>query len=597
MRRARTRAADLGIRALAGLWLIGFAGVAGLAAQEPPPRGEIERVRAAQQAEAMGDIAAAEAILVGMLRERPESLSALLSLDRLLRVQGRDAEALEYVERFLLVDPRSPIAHQLAMRALSTIDRVDELERAQRRWIEATPGIETPYREAARVWEQREDYDRALRVLGEGRQRLGSDVLAWEIGSVHALQGDARRAVDEWSRALGNDAERMQLVQRRLATLPDGGRAITPGLVARLRTAPTTVPRLRAALVLAVEAGLEADATALAQQVYQQLQGDARAEFLLATGRDADASRQPRLAYWAFRALLQLTPNGEESDALRRRVGELALAIGDTATAREAAGAMEASAEPGSVLARQAEARRIELSATPASLDAAIEAYRAFRTRHGEAPEVGRLAGVIGTLALRADRYDDAAAIVDGVRGAGAAHVRARVALRQGDPAAARTAFQSAAAGLAGAEATEVIAYATLLARATPEGARRLGDALARIDAGDVDGALDALTEPDLELRAAERAGLLDHAARLADAEGLAVRAESIRRALIEEHPRVQETPAALLGLARALAQRPDGAAEAAALLERLILEHPRSALVPQARRLLAEVAGRVPTS
>lgn len=591
----RRRASGLGRRFV--MALVGCLVAMPIAAQAPDPRDEMERLRIAQQAEAMGDIAAAEAVLVAMLRERPSSLSALLSVDRLLRAQGRDADALAHIERFLEVDPRSPIGHQLALRALSAMDRVDDLERAERRWIESAPGLETPYREAARVWEGRGDQERALRVLREGRQRIGGDALAWEIGSVHALAGDARRAIDEWNLALADDADRLHLVQRRLATLPNGGGAITPGLIARLRAVPTTVPRMRAALVLAIEAGLEAEATALAQQVYAQIDHGARREFLLATGRDADASRQPRLAYWAYRALLQLTPESDESDALRRRVGELALAAGDTATAREAAVAMEARAEPGSVFARQAEARRIELSATPESLDQAIAALATFRASHPDAPEIGRMAGVIGGLALRAGRYDDAAAIVDGVRGAGAAYVRARVALHAGDPDDARSAFQAAATGLVGGEATEVIAYATLLARATPEGARRLGGALDRLDARDVEGALDALTEPSLELRAAERAGLLDLAARISDAEGLGVRAESIRRALIDEHPRAQEAPAALLGLARALAERPDGQGEARALLERLILDHPRSALVPQARRLLAEIAGQVPAS
>ena len=566
-------------------------------AQSPNQNEEMERLRMAQQAEAAGDVAGAEAILVEMLNRRPGSLSALLSVDRLLRVQGRDEEALVFIERFLEIDPRSPIGHQLALRALSTMDRVDDLLRAERRWIEATPGVETPYREAARVWEARDDFERALRVLREGRQRIGRDALAWEIGNVHALKGDTRDAIEEWSAAIGNEGERFHLVQRRLASLPDGGAAIVPGLIARLRQTPTTTARLRSALTLAIGAGLEEQGMQLAQQVYSLLQHASRPEFLLSTGRDADASRQPRLAYWAYRALLQQMPNGEESDALRRRVGELALAVGDSATARQAAVEMEAAAEPGTVLARQAAARRIELSATPESLDESIEAFRAFKTEHGDVPEVDRLAAVIGGLLLRAGRTDDAAAIVEGGRGGAAAHVRARVALLQGDPAAARTAFQSAATTLVGRQATEVIAFATLLARATPAGARRLGAALGHLDNGAAEAALDALTEPSLELRPDERAGLLDLAARIADAEGLGVRAESARRTLIDEHPRASEAASALLGLARALAERPDGAEEARALLERLILDHPRSALVPQARRLLAEVTQRVPTS
>ena len=589
------RALSVGRWALAAV-LIGLV-PGSLRAQAPNQQQEMERLRMAQQAEASGDVAAAEAILVAMLTERPGSLSALLSVDRLLRMQGRDADALVFIERFLDIDPRSPIGHQLALRALSSMDRVDDLERAERRWIQATPGVETPYREAARVWEGRDDFERALRVLREGRQRLGRDALAWEIGNVHALQGDTRDAIEEWSAAIGADGERFHLVQRRLASLPDGGASIVPGLIARLRQTPTTPTRLRSALTLSIGAGLEEQGMALAQQVYSLIESAARPEFLLATGRDADASRQPRLAYWAYRALLQQMPDGEESDALRRRVGELALAVGDSATAREAAAAMEAAAEPGTVLARQAEARRIELSATPQSLDVSIEAFRAFRTEHGDVPEVDRLAAVIGAIALRAGRMDDASAIVDGVRGGAAAHVRARVLLHQGDAAGARTAFQSAATTLVGRDATAVIAYATLLARATPAGARRLGAALDQLDGGNAERALDALTEPSLELRPDERASLLDLAARIADAEGLGVRAESARRTLIDEHPEAQEAAAALLGLARALAQRPDGAEEARALLQRLILDHPRSALVPQARRLLAEVSGRVPTS
>src|SRR5690606_37382702 len=107
------------------------------------------------------------------------------------------------------------------------------------------------------------------------------------------------------SRAIGDDADRFHLVERRLASLPDGGASIVPGLIARLRETPTTPPRLRSALALAIGAGLEEQALAIAQQVYPQLPAASRPEFLLATGRDADASRQPRLAYWAYRALLQ----------------------------------------------------------------------------------------------------------------------------------------------------------------------------------------------------------------------------------------------------------------------------------------------------
>lgn len=561
-------------------------------------RSEVEVLDRAQEAEARGDVAAAEAMLRALLERRRGSLSAVLSLERLLRMQGRIEEIVPLVERLLDHDPDSPIGHQLALRTLSALDRPSELERAQDRWIEVTPELATPYREAARVWMEREEPERAVEVLERGRQRLGSDELALELGAAYAHSGDDARAVDEWQRAIGADARSFRLVQRRLLSLPDGGARLTPRMIMALRSDPSTAPRLRAALSLAVDAGLEDEALELAGQVLPMLDAGERQEFLLHTGREADAAREPRLAYWAYTTLLEgERPETVDEGALQRRVAELAVAVGDTAAARRAYSELAEQTDPGSVALRQAEASSLELELPRVALDDAQRMYEAFRADHPDAPELDRLAAVLAVRALGQGRDELAGSVIRDVRGPETARVRARLALRKGEPEAARTALLAAAAGLRGTDATDAIGLATLLGRATPEGARRLGAALLALDAGEVEAAIDTIVRPSLELRPDERAALLDFAARLAEREAMPLRAEAIRRTLIEEHPAAYEAPAALLGLARALAQRPGDQAEASTLVERLILEHPRSALVPQARRLRAELDEQVPRS
>ena len=123
---------------------------------------EIRLLREATARETAGDLAGAERILRSILAARPNSLSAILSLERLLRVQGRLEELLPAIDALLAVDPTSAIGHQMRVRTYSALDRVEDLERAGEEWVRATPRVETPYREVARVWEARGDADRAI---------------------------------------------------------------------------------------------------------------------------------------------------------------------------------------------------------------------------------------------------------------------------------------------------------------------------------------------------------------------------------------------------------------------------------------------------
>lgn len=568
------------------------------AAQTISTPSDMQTLQQAQQAEAEGDLLRAETLLRELLGENPSSLSAVLAMERLLRMQGRQEELLPLLGALLERDANSPIGHQLTLRTLSALDRPEELARAEERWIRATPDVETPYREAARVWLEREQHDRAIDVLERGRRRLGEDALAFELGGAHAAAGDAERAADEWQRAIGTDANRFGLVQRRLNMLPDGGATVTPRLIVALKSPPTTSTRVRSALALAIGAGLETEALELAQALEARLPMIERRPFLLETARQADAAREQRLAYWAYGRLVALPgADDDESVALRRRLAELAVAVGDSAQARRAYQQLADEADPGSEARRAAEAAAIELGLREDDLDRARRRLATFRSQYPDAPETDRLVGAVAGALLDAARGEDARALVEGVRGPRSSLVRARLALAAGEPAEARAALLTAAQALGGTEATETIALATLLGRVSPAGARRIAEADGALATGEIERALDVLVTPSMELRPDERAALLEHAVRIAEREALPVRAESIRRVIVDEHPRAQEAAGALLGLARALAERPGEAVEARSLLERLILEHPRSALVPQARRLLAELNQSIPRS
>src|SRR5690606_29816808 len=150
-------------------------------------------------------------------------------------------DVLDPVDRLLQADPTSTTGHQLRLQTLAELGRMDRFEKAAEAWIAATPKLETPYREIARVYAARGMHARAAEVLERGRKRVGrQDALALELGEAFALLGDDKRAIREWERAIGAEARGASLVRRRFAALPDGGARLVPGLIDALTRKPTT---------------------------------------------------------------------------------------------------------------------------------------------------------------------------------------------------------------------------------------------------------------------------------------------------------------------------------------------------------------------
>ncbi len=578
------------------LFLCGGA-IWGEARAQDPPGGEGAEPQSLQEAlalEAAGDLAGSARMLEGVLASEPGSVQAILAYERVLRVQGRPEGVLPVIDRLLAVEPGSALGHQLRVRLLSELDRVKELEAALEGWIRAMPKLETPYREGARLWQERGDHARAFRVLERGRSRLGrGEALGLELGDVAVALGDVARAVREWDRAIGPDGRGFTLVRRRLAAAPDGGARVVPGLIDALTESRSSPARQRAAVELAIGAGRGEQAERIGRRVVRALPQRERAGFLIEVARRADGAKLPELAYWAYDALL--AERAEQPLAVRGRLGVLALELGDTAAAHEHFLVIERAYETGSVERREAVAVRIELTAHAGKVDAAAEDLIRFRREYPDAPETDRLAAVLADLLL--DRGNRAAAerALLGASGPRSGLARGRIALHAGDLAGARAALLAAAPMLEGAEATEAIALVTLLRRLTPSGGELLARALPLVSAGNIAEGVGILVDEGSELDRLERAAILEFAAGLADRERITAESERNRRTIVTDQADTPEAPTALLMLGRSLGGRPADRDEARSYLERLILEHPRSALVPQARRELERLGGRAP--
>lgn len=559
---------------------------------------ELSVIKAATEREQAGDFAGAHLILEKLLRQNPQSLSGLLALERVSRMEGRLGDLIPIVELHLKTDPSSAIGHQMLVRALSSLDQVADLEKAADAWVRMTPRIETPYREVARVFQARSDYSKALQYLRLGRSRVGrADALALELGDVYALLQEYDRAVREWDRAIGPDARGLLLVQRRLSAMRDGGAQMLPSLVDALMRPPASLPRQRAAAQLAIDAGLEQRAERVVRQTAARLAGPERQAFLVEAARRADAAELPRVALWAYS---QLTPADLQPDqmlAVRARVAELALAVGDTASAARSYQELERSVGPGAPQRRQAVALRIQLIVKEARLADAETRLAVFEREFPNAPELDPLAAALANAYLEKDQTDQAEGVLTGVTGARSSIARGRIALRRGDVAAARNAFLTAAPSLQGAEATETIKLVSMLGKVSKQGGELLGKSIARASTGATREAFTLLEKGAQQLPEPERPSVLEFAAAMADRAQMPLAAERARRAIVSDFPRSAEAPAAILALARNLAERGDAFEEARQYLERLIVEYPRSALVPQARQELDRLQERIPRS
>jgi tetratricopeptide (TPR) repeat protein len=548
---------------------------------------ESRLLREAAALESRGDFDGAEDVLRRLLEARPGSSGGLFALERVLRAKGETVAVLSAVDAFLEVDPTSSGVRYLKLRVLAEVDSLDALRREAEAWFQAQPASETPYREAARVYERSFGAEAALDVLRRGRRAAGDDdALALEIGDLLIQRGQREDALAEWARAVGPSGGQAATISRRVAGLPTEVEGSGRMLVSILG-GYEAVGRRRAGAQIALDLGLEREALALSRDVAAELEGRARASFLADVARRARDGELGEVASWAYAELGQGAASPAERRQFDERIAEVALAEGDTVAAIEAQRRVVESFTLGSADHRRATAQLIRLERTAASSQGLKEALDRFLGDYPEAPELDELAAAVaGALLARGDP-SGANKVLEGMAGPRSSMQRGYLLLEAGEVAEGRRALLMAVAGLDPADATEVIQLVGLLGRLSPRGASILAGAGALSHKGE-GGAAAARIEETLEsVPEEDRAPLLAEAARMADRGADHVRAADLRARVVAEYADTPEMPEAALLLARYRGRSPGGRDEAVRLLEELLVRAPNAAVVPDARREL----------
>ncbi|MXX36239.1 MAG: hypothetical protein F4Z50_16010 [Gemmatimonadetes bacterium] len=191
--------------------------VAALALAAPPPaslaalqnrpglRLENRMLRQASTHESRGELKEAEATLRELLEVQSGSVAAVLALERVLRADGRIAEALPVLDRYLAEYPRTSQVWQHKLGVLIEADSLAGVETTLENWIRAAPGSPDPYRLGARVLEGVHGVGRAAELIEEGVAALGDlPALVGELAEMQLARGDtaaalaAMRRITEW---------------------------------------------------------------------------------------------------------------------------------------------------------------------------------------------------------------------------------------------------------------------------------------------------------------------------------------------------------------------------------------------------------------
>lgn len=542
--------------------------------------------------ERRGNYAGAAEAYKAVLTARPADAGALLGLERALTALNKLPEIIPQVQAAVAARPSSSAVYGVALRAWSSLERVDSARKVLDIWTEVQPQDEAPYREWANIALSRRDRQEARRTFLLARERLKrEDVLAAEVAQLALLDDDFVTAAREWARAVqrmpgyrtaaingltgvagrNHDA----LLQQLQAEGSVEAKQIAGSLMARWGSPVAGFEVLSRALPPTPSAAIE-----VLRQFNELIQP-------LGT-RDARRAQGMSLEAMGERA------SGTTASRYRGEAARLYAESGDSESARRMLGRLAADSTAPRSVASDAGATLVTVLLDEGKVaDAAREL-----ARHRTALTAEQLQTLNRRIALgwartgnldRADSAVQADSTVEGFDLAG------RLKLYRGDLASARTLLQMAGpyAGTRD-EATSRTAILALLQPIEEDSLPELGRAMLHLEQRDTAKAIAELTE--LAGKLPLEAGGSDlrlQVGRLQRAQGKAADAEqSFRKAM--ENKTGASAPAAALELARILAAT-NRQAEGVALLEQLILDHPESAVIPQARRLLDEIRGAVP--
>ena len=491
---------------------------------------------------------------------------ALLGLERVYTNLGMIDSLLPLVRSAIRSEPRSGVVRTVQLRALTALQRDDELTAAFRDWVRAVPGEAAPFKEYARI------------LLESGRSQAADSVLtvasrmvrdprdfSSELAQVASVQGMWNEAARRWRETL---TQTPQLYQAALFALAPARGAARDSIRTNLLADPLWLPARRAMASLelvwlqprlAWQAfdGVKADAEAVA--AWKEFAEEADARSMYVASREAWAAIHRK--------------SGDAVSALR--AADAALASGEAAAALQLASAAQTMLSPPLGLRDAVPVRLRALAALGRAADALalVDSVR---------PKVVplQLQMLERELMWAWLRVGDAARARPFVTRLDEDEATALLAIYDGDLEKARTALRNA-----DASNTLLLLPRALLSRTTLPTSTAIGAAFSALARRDTAAALTQLLSTTADVGDAAPL-VLAMSARLLTASNDDARAVPLWTRIVTEYSTSPEAPEGDLEWARAALRARDGTT-AIARLEHLLLTYPTSALAPQARREL----------
>ncbi len=529
------------------------------------------------------DPAEAAVVWRSVLTGKPADLQALMGLERALTPLGRVPEMVDAVRAALARDSSAGVLG-VGIRVWSAARQPDSARALALRWSAEEPASDIPFQEWGIAAYGARDLETARAAYLLGRERLGPNAFASELGRVAMIAGDYPTAAVEWSRAVAASKDARGAALSTLAQTPAPSRAM---LLAELgRTGPAG-DRLAAGLLarwgepLAAVRRIEA-----IPDGWSDLLGD--------LGRGGP---EPETATARARLLELLAgrSSGAERGQYRLDAAQSYAEAGDTEAARRLLSmvARDSTALSGTSLA--ATSLIIGVLVEEGGLEAADRRFRDLAPQL-QAEDRDRLALRLAEGWARKGRLGRADTLVAADSSVEALALRGRIALYRGDLGGAREMLREAGP-FAGdrADATQRIGVLGLLQVIQADTLEALGTALLQLEQGDSATAAHQMEQAAVGLPPDHGgAELLLFAGQIQAGLNHPVEAERLFHAVVEQNV-AASSAAAEFALAGLLVKQ-GKSAEAIAALEHLLLTWPTSAVVPQARRLRDVARGAVPS-
>ena len=550
--------------------------------------------------ERAGRYADAANVYLTTVHTDPANIPALLGLERVLFVLNRLPELLPLVHQARDKAPENNTLRALELRVYAGLNFGDSLEAAARRWAQAVPQSEQPYREWALALADRRMYDEARRALLSGRRTLGGEgTLAVDLAELEQRTSNWDAAAREWGRAILRNPD---IGPNAASQLGEAPATFRERIIRTLSTSenPPRVRRLGAELLLVW--GQPNEGWALFEPTIGTTDTEAQTSLRrfadLAGGLNTQAGH--RVRGLALRRWADLVPPPLADRARAEAVREL-LEGGDREEARRVLEGLATDASAPADAHAVAQAALVQVLIADGQLDQA-EARLAKDTTLA-ADDRAELRLTLARARIARGELDRASAALSDDSSVAAVAQRGWIALFKGDLKDAMAAFRTAGP-YAGdrAAATERTGIMALLQRITDEKNKDLGAALLTLTRGDSSEAVTALRRVAQRLQ--PQSGRLEVQLLAGQiASRLGGPNESTAIALFDEivrgAPGAGESaapPAAELEWARLLV-RQGRSGDAIPHLEHLILTYPNSAFVPEARRELERARGAIPKS